>query len=70
MTVIEAFKSLNQLIIDGYGNLELIFEDVRSGDTGSVSVYNSIKKVTGEETMGRLTDMPVDTKYIPVYCDH
>lgn len=72
MKVDEGYEALRNLSIAGYGNLDLIFCDVRSGDTGSVSIYNGVSEIDdpNEEDMGRLcTEIP-GYKYVPVYCDH
>ena len=69
-TVKEAYDTLGELISQGHSDLELIYEDVRSGDTGSASISNSISEVDGTENTGRLCDEEVGTKYVKVYCDH
>lgn len=72
MNVREARKTLRRLEDHGYGDVELIFVDVRSGDTGSVSIYPDIAIVDEESQydQGRLADTPAGTKYVGVYCDH
>jgi hypothetical protein len=70
MTVKEVYKNLELLIANGHGDLELIYEDVRFGDSGSVYIYNEIDEVNEWHVAGILCDMEMNEKYIPVYCDH
>ena len=70
MTVQEMFNEMSMLIVNGHACKDLVFEDVRSGDTGNISVSGTIKTVTGHEEMGCLCEYNVGDEYVPVYCDH
>ena len=70
MKVKEALENLRILVEAGRGELELIYSDSRSGDTGSVSIYNTVDKKTDHDNMGRLCDVENGYEYVPVCLDH
>lgn len=70
MEVHEAYQVLQKLMEKGRGDMELIYRDVRSGDTGSVLISANIQSVMGQEDMGILCDEEIGYEYVPVYCDH
>ena len=70
MTVNDAIESLQKLSKAGHGYLELIYQDTRSGDTGSVDIYDTVSEKNEGDTMGRLCEWEDGQKYVPVYTDH
>jgi hypothetical protein len=70
MTVNEALEALQKLADEGHGFLELICEDVRSGDTGSVHIYAETSDKNDGHTMGKLCEWQNGRKFVPVYVDH
>jgi len=71
MTVLEALKNLKKLKKAGKGDLELIFEDCRSGDSGSVDIYDSTSTVDrSQHHAGYLCVLDEGTEFVSVYCDH
>lgn len=70
MNVIEAYENLAKLVEQGYGGLELIFTDTRTGDTGSAEVYSVAVAKDSDDTMGQLCDWEDGALYVPVYTDH
>jgi hypothetical protein len=71
MKVKELYQVLYALDADGKGDCELIYEDTRAGDSGSISVHNSttIHKPS-EYDAGRLCETAAGTEYVSVYLDH
>ncbi len=66
MTVKEAFENLKKLVDEGYEDVILMgISD--QGDSADVAIYATVKEVTGDETMGKLIDMKIGTKYVPMY---
>lgn len=70
MTVNEALANLQKLADEGHGFLELIYSDGRSGDTGSVNIYDTVSEKSEGDIMGRLCEWEDGTKYVSVYTDH
>jgi len=69
MKVNESFEDMKKLVQSGYGELDMIVVDVRSGDTGSGSI-GTIQTITEREEMGRLCDEKIGYTYAPIYMDH
>jgi len=69
MNVNEAIDALTKLAEEGHGYLELICEDVRSGDTGSICIGDTEEK-SSHHTMGHLCDYEDGVKFVPIYMDH
>ncbi len=70
MNVSEALRVLTELELDGYGGVEIIVTDCRSGDTGSFSISKELEMVSGHEDMGALCDREPGTYYAAAYMDH
>jgi hypothetical protein len=70
MKVKELYKVAKQLMDMKCEDLDLIYKDVRNGDSGSVNIYADVTKVGANEDMGRLCNMEPEETYVAVYCDH
>jgi hypothetical protein len=70
MTVSEAIVKLSQLEADGYGDIDMVAVDSRSGLTSSISIYPHVRYKNSDDNIGHLCDVENGTEYVPVHLDH
>jgi len=70
MKVHEALENLQKLVDAGWGELNLIACDTRSGVSSIVSIHASEPQSKGEyDDAGELCEWPDGKKYIAIYLD-